>query len=183
MKKLSLNSSNMAKFAIRKARMKDLKGFRECLGSVAHARKPIGSVEAPPLRDARKWMKSVLGARYPFLVVTDGSKIVGWCDVGHREREGFRHTAELGIGLSAKVRGHGLGSRLLKGTIALSRRRGIEKLELQVYASNVAARRLYRKFGFKVEGRRIRGRKLDGRYDDVVLMALFLTADKAPKRT
>jgi RimJ/RimL family protein N-acetyltransferase len=126
-------------------------------------------------------MQSVLEARYPFLVVTEGSTIVGWCDVGRRKREGFRHTAELGIGLSAKVRGHGLGSRLLRGIIALSRRCGIEKLELQVYASNVAARRLYRKFGFKVEGRRIRARKLDGRYDDVVLMALFLTANKTLK--
>src|SRR6267143_1156387 len=183
MKRPSLNSSNTGQFAIRKARMRDLKGFHECLASVALERKHIGSVEAPPLRGARKWMKSVLEARYPFLVVTDGSTIVGWCDVGRREREGFRHTAELGMGLRAKVRGHGLGSRLLKGVIALSRRRGIEKLELQVYASNAPARRLYRKFGFEVEGRRVRARKLDGRYDDVVLMALFLTRHKALKGT
>jgi RimJ/RimL family protein N-acetyltransferase len=126
-------------------------------------------------------MKSVLEARYPFLVVTGGSTIVGWCDVGRREREGFRHTAELGMGLRAKVRGRGLGSRLLKRAIALSRRRGLEKLELQVYASNVPARRLYQKFGFEVEGRRVRARKLDSRYDDIVLMALFLTANKALK--
>jgi RimJ/RimL family protein N-acetyltransferase len=124
-------------------------------------------------------MKSVLEARYPFLVVIERSTIVGWCDVGRREREGFRHAAELGMGLRAKVRGRGLGSRLLKRAIALSRRRGLEKLELQVYASNVPARRLYQKFGFEVEGRRVRARKLDGRYDDIVLMALFLTASKA----
>src|ERR1700704_4590050 len=105
----------MRQFTIRKARMRDLKGIRDCLASVAHERKHIGSVEAPPLRDARKWMKSVLGARHPFLVVTEASTIVGWCDVGRREREGFRHTAELGMGLRAKVRGRGLGSRLLKG--------------------------------------------------------------------
>jgi len=127
-------------------------------------------------------MKSVLDARYPFLVVTDGSTVVGWCDVARREREGFRHTAELGMGLLAKVRGRGLGSRLLKRTIALSRRRGVEKLELQVYASNAPARRLYQKFGFEVEGRKVRGRKLDGRYDDIVLMALFLTTNKVLKR-
>jgi len=128
-------------------------------------------------------MKSVLDARYPFLVATKGSTIVGWCDVGRREREGFRHTAELGMGLRAEVRGSGLGSRLLKRTIALCRRRRIEKLELQVYASNVPARRLYEKFGFDVEGRRVRARKLDGRYDDVVLMGLFVTAGKASTRS
>ena len=169
----------MRQFVIRDARMRDLKGFHDCLASVALERKYIGSVEPPSLRDARKWMKSVLEARYPFLVVIERSTIVGWCDVGRREREGFRHAAELGMGLRAKVRGRGLGSRLLKRAIALSRRRGLEKLELQVYASNVPARRLYQKFGFEVEGRRVRARKLDGRYDDIVLMALFLTASKA----
>ena len=163
--------------------MRDLKGFHDCLTSVALERKYIGTVQPPSLRDARKWMKSVLEARYPFLVATEGSIVVGWCDVGRREREGFRHTAELGMGLRAKVRGRGLGSRLLRRIIALSRRCGIEKLELQVYASNVPARGLYQKFGFKVEGRRVRARKLDGRYDDIVLMGLFLTANKALKRT
>ena len=53
----------------------------------------------------------------------------------------------------------------------------MEKLELQVYASNVAARRLYERFGFVVEGTRVRARKLDGKYDDVILMGLFLTAN------
>jgi len=169
-------------FAIREARMKDVKGYHACLASVALERKHIGFVEAPPLRDSRKWMKTALDARNPFLVLTKGSTIVGWCDVGRREREGFRHTAELGMGLRAEVRGSGLGSRLLKRTIALCRQRGIEKLELQVYASNAPARGIYEKFGFDVEGRRVRARKLDGRYDDIVLMGLLLTIDKARKR-
>ena len=55
-----------------------------------------------------------------------------------------------------------------------TRRRRIEKIELQVYASNRPARALYRKFGFAQEGRRIRARKLDGKYDDVILMGKLL---------
>ena len=51
---------------------------------------------------------------------------------------------------------------------------GIEKIELQVFASNRPARALYRKFGFRQEGRRVRGRKLDGKYDDVILMGKLL---------
>jgi RimJ/RimL family protein N-acetyltransferase len=128
-------------------------------------------------------MKSVLAARYPFLVVARSSEIMGWCDVGPREHEGFEHAATLGMGLRAQIRGRGLGSRLLKQAIARSCRRGIEKLELRVYASNRVARRLYEKSGFKTEGRLVRARKLDGRYDDIVLMALFLTPDKAAKGT
>ncbi len=48
---------------------------------------------------------------------------------------------------------------------------------MQVYASNMAARGLYESFGFVVEGTRVRARKLDGKYDDVILMGLFLTAN------
>ena len=165
-------------FVVREASMKDLEGYHACVASVARERKHIGKVEPPPLEHSRKWMKSVLKARYPFFVATRGRSVMGWCDVGRREGEGFRHTAEIGMGLVAGARRHGLGSEMLKYAIEASRRRGVEKLELQVYASNVAARRLYRRFGFVVEGTRIRARKLDGKYDDVVLMGLFLTARK-----
>ena len=166
----------MAPIAIREAHIEDLAGYHSCLASVAEERKFIGLVEAPPFENSEKWMRSVLQAGYPFLVVADAEVIVGWCDVGPRDREGFRHTAELGMGLSGHVRGLGLGSRLLEATLQRSRELPIEKLELQVYGSNTAARRLYEKFGFAVEGVRLRARKLDGIYDDVILMGLQLRA-------
>ena len=37
-----------------------------------------------------------------------------------------------------------------------------------------AAIGLYEAFGFVVEGRKLRGRKLEDRYQDLVLMALWL---------
>lgn len=167
----------MRQFVIRDARIGDLKGFNACVAAVAVERRYIAKVKGPSLASSRKWMKSVLAAKYPFLVVTQNSKVVGWCDVGPRTREGFRHAAELGIGLCAAVRGRGLGSRLLKKAIARSRELKLEKLELRVYASNRAARRLYRNFGFVMEGRLVRARKIDGKYDDIILMALFLRAE------
>jgi L-amino acid N-acyltransferase YncA len=165
----------MEQFTIRNARIEDVEGFNVCVGAVAAERKYIGHVEAPLLEDSRKWMQSVLDAGYPFVVASAGATIVGWCDVGPRDREGFRHTAELGMGLRADARGHGLGPRMLERAIELSRKCGIEKLELRCYASNVTALRLYEKSGFVVEGTRVRGRKLDGVYDDVVLLGMFLT--------
>ena len=41
-------------------------------------------------------------------------------------------------------------------------------------ARNVRAAALYRKVGFVLEGTRIRGKKLDGDYDDVHMMGLLL---------
>jgi RimJ/RimL family protein N-acetyltransferase len=47
-----------------------------------------------------------------------------------------------------------------------------------VYAKNTHAFALYRKVGFALEGTKVRGRKLDGEYDDVHLMAIQLTAPR-----
>jgi L-amino acid N-acyltransferase YncA len=164
----------MPTFNIRDATMADLAGYHACLESVALERKYIGFVEAPPLASSESWMSSVLEARFPFLVACDGSEVVGWCDVGPRSREGFRHTGELGMGLLARARGQGVGRALLDEAIGRARRWPLEKLELQVYASNQAARHLYQSAGFTVEGTRVRARKLDEAYDDVLLMGLFL---------
>lgn len=159
---------------IRAARRSDAKSVNACVGAVAEERRYIALVRRPPLAASKKWMAFVLDAKFPYLLAVQGRRIIGWCDVAPREIAGFEHTGGLGMGLLAEARGRGIGSRLLRAAIARCRRRGIEKIELQVMASNRAARALYRKFGFRQEGRRVRARKLDGKYDDVVLMGLLL---------
>ena len=68
-------------------------------------------------------------------------------------------------------RGKGLGTQMMKACFDGAARIGLERIELQVYASNKGAIALYRKFGFVTEGTKIRARKLDGHYDDIVIMA------------
>jgi RimJ/RimL family protein N-acetyltransferase len=80
----------------------------------------------------------------------------------------------MGMGLLADYRGRGIGERLLRATIDAARAAGFERIELTVYARNVRAAALYRKVGFAHEGTRIRGKKLDGEYDDVHMMGLLL---------
>ena len=165
---------------IRSARMGDAAGLNHCVGRVAAERRFLAMVKGPSLRDSRRWLRSMLASGNPLLVVVDGARVVGWCDVLLRNAEGFRHSAGLGMGLLPDYRGRGLGGRLLRRAVAASRRRGIEKLELQVYASNRPAYALYLKRGFKVEGRRRRARKLEGRYDDIIHMGRFLR--RRPRR-
>jgi ribosomal protein S18 acetylase RimI-like enzyme len=83
------------------------------------------------------------------------------------------------MGLLPDYRGLGLGSRLMEITVEAARALGLEKVELVVYASNRSAINLYRKFGFEVEGRQRRKRKIDGVYDDQILMGLFLLGEDA----
>jgi ribosomal protein S18 acetylase RimI-like enzyme len=77
------------------------------------------------------------------------------------------------MGVLPGYRGLGHGRRLAEAAIAAARQAGMERIELEVFASNVTAIRLYEKLGFQHEGVKRRGRKLDGVYDDHVLMALL----------
>jgi putative acetyltransferase len=63
---------------------------------------------------------------------------------------------------------------MLDACLSVARNSGIEKVELEVFSDNLGAVRLYESFGFCLEGVKVRGRKLDGRYQDVKLMALWL---------
>jgi hypothetical protein len=51
---------------------------------------------------------------------------------------------------------------------------GIEKVELEVFESNENALKFYQKHGFFQEGRRVKSRKLDGQYDNIILMGRFI---------
>jgi ribosomal protein S18 acetylase RimI-like enzyme len=77
------------------------------------------------------------------------------------------------MGLLPEYRGRGLGRRLATQAIESARQAGIERVELEVFASNQPAIALYRTLGFVIEGVKKMARKLDGTYDDNVLMALF----------
>ncbi len=151
-----------------------VEGFSRCVDAVAHERRWIALVEGPPVEASRAFVRHVLEGGGVHLVAVDGAgTVVGWCDVERHGREGFRHAGRLGIGLLPEARGRGLGRRLMTAAIDAARARGMERVELEVFASNTRAVALYASLGFVREGVKRRARKLDGRYDDEVLMALL----------
>jgi ribosomal protein S18 acetylase RimI-like enzyme len=93
--------------------------------------------------------------------------------------EGFSHSGRLGMGVLSAYWGQGIGSALLEKTLAVARERNLEQVELEFYASNAPAIRLYEKFRFQTEGRKSKARKIDGKYDDLVLMALVFDPSAA----
>ncbi len=58
------------------------------------------------------------------------------------------------IAVEEKYRGRGIGYRLLSYSLKTERGRGLESTFLEVRESNIAARSLYRSFGFREIGRR-----------------------------
>lgn len=152
-------------------------GFNRCVGIVARERRYIGLVEAPPIEASRAFFQSVLDGRGAhFVAVSAAADVVGWCDIVRYTLEGFQHCGRLGMGLVPEVRGQGVGTRLASATIDHARAQGIERVELEVFAANTRAIALYERLGFGHEGVRRRARKLDGAYEDNVLMALVFGA-------
>ena len=150
-----------------------IEGFNQCVAAVARERRYIGLVDAPSLESSRAFFNGVISGGGVHLVAVDhADTVVGWCDLVRFQLEGFTHTGRLGMGLLSHVRGRGVGRRLAQAAIDAARNRRMERIELDVFASNDRAIRLYERLGFIYEGVRKRARKLDGNYDDNVLMAL-----------
>ena len=149
-------------------------GFNAAVDVVARERKYIGFVEGPSVESTRKFVQDIInGAGVQMLALTPMDHVVGWCDIIRNPHEGFRHVGTLGMGVLPNYRGQGLGKELAVQTIRAARQVGMERIELEVFASNGLAIALYRALGFVTEGTKRRARKLDGQYDDNVLMALI----------
>lgn len=64
------------------------------------------------------------------------------------------YPAHLHMAVDAKVRGRGIGSRLLQTFLHCLRRHGIRGVQLATTRANAAARRLYRRHGFRLYRRK-----------------------------
>jgi ribosomal protein S18 acetylase RimI-like enzyme len=80
------------------------------------------------------------------------------------------------MGVLPDWRGRGIGEKLIRRAIEASRAFGLSRVELEVREDNIGAFELYRKVGFKKEGRRQRAILVDGVYYDLIVMALLFDA-------
>jgi RimJ/RimL family protein N-acetyltransferase len=159
---------------------KHITGFRKCLDAVARERRYLVWLEARPLPAIRKFVLEGLRKDNPQLVALQDDRVVGWCDIWRPELPVYNHVGVLGMGVLKEFRGRGLGWRLIEATLKCARDVGIERVELTVYASNKRAIRLYESVGFVHEGVKRKGRKLDGKYEDVLMMAKLFKVKNRP---
>jgi len=83
-----------------------------------------------------------------------------------------RHVGHLGMAVRDEWHGKGVGSSLMQAAVDLADKwLNLSRLELDVYADNEPAVRLYKNFGFGVEGTLSRFAYRDGQYVDAYLMA------------
>jgi len=83
-----------------------------------------------------------------------------------------RHVGELGMAVRDDWQGKGAGSALMQAAIDLSDRwLNLRRLELEVYTDNEPAIRLYKRFGFSIEGTLVDFAFRGGEFVDVYTMA------------
>ncbi len=147
--------------------------FRECLDSVARDGNLLFQ-QAPPLPEVERFIDMLRRNGSPQFVAVDGTRVVGWCDITRNERRCFDHCGRLGMGVHGSYRRKGIGEALLRAAVGRAREIGLERIELEVFADNAPAIRLYEKMGFEREGINRKVRKRGDVYTDSIRMSLFL---------
>ena len=159
-------------WSIRTTTDADAASLQRCLDAVARERRWIAMTTAPPADVLAEFRRQLRASGGVDLIGADAQgDVIGWVDIQRVPWEGMRHVGGLGMGVRREWRGRGLGRALLTAALAAASERGITRVELEVFASNSSAVRLYETAGFAHEGRKQRARQLDGASDDVLVMA------------
>jgi putative acetyltransferase len=118
----------------------------------------------------RKMMEAPPEGMTGIVAVLEG-RLVG--NAGLIQLKGRRsHVGDIGISVHDDFCGRGIGSALIAALIdAADNWLNLRRLELTVYVDNEPAIRLYRKFGFEIEGTRRADAFRDGRFVDSFAMA------------
>ena len=148
-------------------------GFHRALDFVAREGRYLAFVEGPPLENTRAFVLDHIQRGLPQFVAVSAGEVVGWCDVTPKERPIYAHGGVLGIGLLPRFRGRGIGTNLIRSTLAATRTIGLHRVELTVRENNTRAIELYKKAGFVVEGLQRDAVQIDSVYENVVCMALL----------
>jgi len=127
-----------------------------------------------PFQSVEMWRKRLVmdNERRLQLVALHGGEVVGQLGLEQYLRVRQAHVGTFGMGVATAWQGKGVGSRLLTAALDVADNwMNLHRVELTVYADNEAAQRLYRKFGFAVEGVLRDYALRDGQFVDTVSMA------------
>jgi len=151
-----------------------IESFRMVLDSVARERRYLSFLEAPSPEEVRAFVLGNIRKGHPQFVALVEGRVVGWCDVLPINRPTQAHSGVLGIGITSEYRGRGIGTALMQATLEEAKAVGLTRLELTVREDNKHAIALYERLGFVHEGVKRNAVRVDGRYENLLFMALLL---------
>jgi L-phenylalanine/L-methionine N-acetyltransferase len=164
-------SAEKINFTIRRAEPDDYKSMHQ----VWAGPKAVWGTLQLPFPSAELWRKRL--AEPPEgtfnLVACAENEIIGQLGLhtfpNHPRR---RHAGQIGMAVMDDWQGKGAGTALMQAAVDLADKwLNLTRLELDVYTDNEPAIRLYKKFGFVIEGTLVNYAYRDGQYVDTYTMA------------
>jgi len=136
---------------IRRAELSDAKAIKE-IYECPNAYSGTLQLPYPSLALWEKRISSIPENGYAYVALLDG-EVVGNIGFEICTNQRRRHVASFGMGVKDSALGKGVGSKLLTTIIDLSDNwLNLKRLELTVYVDNEQAIKLYKKYGFQIEG-------------------------------
>jgi phosphinothricin acetyltransferase len=132
------------------------------------------------LDDRRAWFRARQKQRYPILVASDETGVIGFISFGDfRAWPCYLYTVEHSVHVRADRRGRGIGRALLEALIPRAAALGKHVLIAGIDADNVGSLKLHQRLGFNQVAHFTEvGRKF-GRWLDLVFMQRLLDAPGA----
>lgn len=119
----------------------------------------------------RNWYPDSMPDKISFTIESN-NKIAGGIELVNIRW--FNRKAEITIWILPEFRGQGLALQALKTIIRFSfEQLNFHRLEAEIYEFNQAARNLFKKLGFELEGKLREAKYKDGRYYDILRFGLL----------
>lgn len=121
------------------------------------------------IEDTKKQKNAIM------ILATVNGKVIGIGTINSSNKIKSRHSGELGIVVANKYQGQGIGSEIIQQLIDWCKSNGITtRIQLDTRTDNELAVKLYKKFGFEIEGELKNSTLLNGKYYNLYIMGLML---------
>lgn len=111
------------------------------------------------------------GKNQYWYVAEENGKVIGLGILMNHGNLRKKHVGVITLMVNSDYQNKGIGSLLMDKLINLSESLNIIRLELCVFRDNYKAINLYKKFGFKEEGIKVKSALKNGEYIDEIMMA------------
>lgn len=111
------------------------------------------------------------GKNQYWYVAEENGKVIGLGILMNHCNLRRKHVGVITLMVNSDYQNKGVGSLLMDKLINLSKSLNIIRLELCVFRDNYKAINLYKKFGFKEEGIKVKSALKNGEYADEIMMA------------
>ncbi|KNF10090.1 acetyltransferase, ribosomal protein N-acetylase [Gottschalkia purinilytica] len=110
-----------------------------------------------------------------FIVALIKNQIVGYLVMFSKNLERIKHVGSFIVGVEKKYWGIGIASLLIEEMLLWAKTVELKRIELEVVEDNIRAIELYKKYEFKIEGKKLKDHYIgEGKYLNTLVMGKII---------